>query len=136
LEVIFIENRISFGRAALTESKAKPDFLFPGRTEYANELFDKGLLTMLGVKSTCKDLWRQVLTEAARIGTKHLLTLETSIGRGQTRQMQQHLLQLVIPRKLQSTYSAAQVPDLIDLETFIRLVRDREVVCPALMGRD
>jgi hypothetical protein len=91
---------------------------------------------MLGVKSTCKDLLRQVLTEAARIGTKHLLTLETSISRGQTRQMQQHRLQLVIPRKLQSTYSAEQVPDLIDLETFIRLVRDREVVCPALMGRD
>jgi hypothetical protein len=135
LEVIFTENKIHFGRAALTEGKAKPDFLFPGRTEYANELFDKGLLTMLGVKSTCKDRWRQVLTEAARIETKHLLTLEAAISRDQTRQMQQHHLQLVIPRKLQSTYSAEQVPDLIDLETFIRLVRDREAVCPALMGR-
>jgi hypothetical protein len=69
---------------------------------------------MLGVKSTCKDRWRQVLTEATRMDTKHLLTLETAISKDQPRQMQQHGLQLVVPRKLQSTYAADQIGVLME----------------------
>lgn len=125
--MIFAKNEIRYDRAAATEGKAKPDFLFPGRKEYTNQSFDSGLLTMLGVKSTCKDRWRQVLTEAARIETKHLLTLETAISRDQLRQMQDHSLQLVVPRKLQLTYATDQLPALMDLQTFIALVRDREI---------
>jgi hypothetical protein len=33
---------------------------------------------MLGAKTTCKDRWRQVLTEAIKIPHKHLFTLETA----------------------------------------------------------
>jgi hypothetical protein len=125
LEVVFTEIKVSYDRAVVTEGKAKPDFLFPSGEEYRNEYFDANLLTMLGVKSTCKDRWRQVLTEAARIDTKHLLTLETAISKDQTRLMRQHRLQLVVPRKLHSTYSADQVAALMDLDGFIRLVQER-----------
>ena len=127
LELVLMHNEIGYDRAAQTEGKARPDFLFPGGKEYRNASFESHLLTMLGVKSTCKDRWRQVLTEAARIDTKHLLTLETAISQDQTRQMQQHRLQLVVPRKLQPTYSAEQITVLMDLGSFIRLVRDRQV---------
>ena len=126
LEVVFTQNNILCDRAALTEGKAKPDFLFPSGKHYRDEHVDARLLTMLGVKSTCKDRWRQVLAEAKRIEAKHLLTLEAAISKDQTREMQQHNLQLVIPRKLQATYAADQLPHLIDLDTFIRLVRDRQ----------
>jgi hypothetical protein len=127
LELVLMHNEIGYDRAAQTEGKARPDFLFPGGKEYRNASFESHLLTMLGVKSTCKDRWRQVLTEAARIDTKHLLTLEAAISQDQTRQMQQHRLQLVVPRKLQPTYSAEQITVLMDLGSFIRLVRDRQV---------
>lgn len=127
LEVVFTQNNILCDRAALTEGKAKPDFLFPSGKHYRDEHVDARLLTMLGVKSTCKDRWRQVLAEAKRIEAKHLLTLEAAISKDQTREMQQHNLQLVIPRKLQATYAADQLPHLIDLDTFIRLVRDRQL---------
>jgi hypothetical protein len=126
LEVVLAANGIRYQRAAATEGKAKPDFLFPGGREYADSSFDASLLTMLGVKSTCKDRWRQVLAEAARIPLKHLLTLETAISRDQTRQMQEHHLQLVVPRKLHATYSPEQIPGLMDVDTFIRRVRRRQ----------
>ena len=81
---------------------------------------------MLGVKSTCKDRWRQVLAEAARIQRKHLFTLETSISLNQTNEMQANLLQLVVPRGLQDTYSEQQRTWLLDLAGFITLVRGRQ----------
>jgi hypothetical protein len=126
LEVVFIQNKIRYDRAAATEGKAKPDFLFPGGKEYRDASFDPVLLTMLGVKSTCKDRWRQVLAEAKRIENKHLLTLETAISRDQTNQMQEHRLQLVVPRKLHSTYSPEQASTLLDIDAFTRLVRYRQ----------
>lgn len=132
LEVVFADNQILYSRTAATEGKAKPDFLFPGGRHYHDPALDAGLLTMLGVKSTCKDRWRQVLAEARRIDTKHLLTLEAAISRDQTKEMQQHHLQLVIPRPLHATYGPEQIPALMDLNTFIRLVHNRQLGMQAL----
>ena len=47
LELVFTEHALRYDRAAVTEGKAKPDFLFPGGKDYRNELFDAELLTML-----------------------------------------------------------------------------------------
>ena len=126
LEVVFTEKQIQYDRAAATEGKSRPDFLFPGSTHYRDNSFDPANLTMLGVKSTCKDRWRQVLAEAKRIETKHLLTLEAAISKDQTMEMEHHNLQLVIPKKLHQTYSPDQATRLMDLATFIQLVRDRQ----------
>ena len=59
---------------------------------------------MLGAKSTCKDRWRQVLSEAQRIPNKHLLTLEPGISENQTDEMQAKRLQLILPAQLHATY--------------------------------
>src|SRR5262249_19070271 len=76
LEHLFTSQGVLFVRTPVTENKAKPDFLFPGAAHYHDSRFDPVNLTMLGVKSSCKDRWRQVLSEADRITDKHLLTLE------------------------------------------------------------
>ena len=81
---------------------------------------------MLGVKSTCKDRWRQVLAEAERIENKHLLTLETAISTQQTDEMRAKKLQLVLPRPLHQTFSPAQQSWLMDVQGFIELVRQRQ----------
>ncbi|WP_217999780.1 type II restriction endonuclease, partial [Pseudomonas tremae] len=107
LELLFAENGLRYARTAVTENKAKPDFLFPGMAEYHNPAYDSLKLTMLGVKSTCKDRWRQVLAEADRINNKHLLTLETAISTHQTDEMASKCLQLVLPRGLHQTYTPA-----------------------------
>lgn len=108
LEFLFKECGIRYSRSPVTESKAKPDFIFPGKDEYHDNTFNTSLLTMLGVKSSCKDRWRQVLAEADRIERKHLLTLETAISKSQTDEMRTKKLQLVLPRALHSTYFKEQ----------------------------
>lgn len=126
LELLFGENGLRYKRTAITENKAKPDFLFPGVAEYHDPTYDALKLTMLGVKSTCKDRWRQVLAEADRIEGKHLLTLETAISTQQTNEMAAKRLQLVLPRGLHQTYTAAQQAWLMDISSLTALVRERQ----------
>ncbi len=126
LELIFANAGLRYKRTAVTENKSKPDFLFPGVTEYHDSTFDPSGLTMLGVKSTCKDRWRQVLAEANRIEHKHLLTLETAISDNQTNEMKEKNLQLVLPRKLHSTYNSVQQEWLIDLASFTQTVKAQQ----------
>jgi hypothetical protein len=128
LEHMFIGCGIQYTRTAVTENKAKPDFLFPGSTAYHNPAFDPLRLTMLGVKSTCKDRWRQVLAEADKIANKHLLTLETSISTNQTDEMAAKRLQLVLPRGLHATYTPQQQAWLVDVTSFTALVRKRQEI--------
>jgi hypothetical protein len=127
LEKLFQEHGIRYSRTATTENKSKPDFLFPSVAEYRNPLCDSLNLTMLGVKSTCKDRWRQVLAEADRIERKHLLTLETSISTSQTDEMASKNLQLVFPRGLHQTYTRSQQEWLMDVSAFTDLVRTRQI---------
>ncbi|MCH2238309.1 MAG: restriction endonuclease [Blastomonas sp.] len=126
LEHLFGLLGLKCDRTPVTEGKAKPDFLFPGTAAYQDAAFPAELLTMLGVKSTCKDRWRQVLAEADRIADKHLLTLEPSISTNQTDEMQQRRLQLVLPRGLHETFTASQQGWLMPVSDLVALVRDRQ----------
>ncbi|MFQ5445142.1 MAG: type II restriction endonuclease, partial [Nitrospinales bacterium] len=67
--------------------------------------------------------WRQVLSEAARIKDKHLLTLEPGISENQTREMKANRLQLVIPKNLHTTYRPAQKEWLWNLQDFLQMVK-------------
>lgn len=126
LEAIFRARGLSFARGAETENRNRPDFLFPSVDAYHDPSFQADRLTMLGAKSTVKDRWRQVLSEAARIDRKHLLTLEPGISEHQTRQMQSEGLQLVIPLPLHATFRETQRDQLMSLEDFVCLVAQRQ----------
>jgi hypothetical protein len=126
LEILFKECGIRYSRTPITENKSKPDFIFPGENEYHDVRFDSLRLTMLGVKSSCKDRWRQVLAEADRIDKKHLLTLEAAISKSQTDEMQSKNLQLVLPRALHNTYSNEQQNWIMDVAGFTELVMRRQ----------
>lgn len=122
LSLVFKLNALKYSHGAVTERNNKPDFLFPGASEYHQPNFDAKLLTMLGVKTTAKDRWRQVLSEAAKVTHKHLITLEPAISRNQTEDMKANNLQLVIPEPLYSTFSTDQQKELISLKDFINMV--------------
>lgn len=126
LEAVFTAQQIRYVRGAETENRNKPDFLFPGQNEYRDPLYPEARLTMLGAKSTLKDRWRQVLSEALRIPEKHLLTLEPGISENQTDEMQAKKLQLVVPKRLHNTYRLTQQAWLIDVADFISVVRSRQ----------
>ncbi len=122
LAQLFLEKGIRYSWEPKTENNKKPDFLFPSIDEYKDASFPTDNLTMLGVKTTCKDRWRQVLSEADRIKNKHLFTLQPKISANQTKEMKDSNLQLVIPKAIHSTYTEDQCEWLWDFETFVKRV--------------
>lgn len=126
LMTIFDAHGLRYDSQARTENNTKPDYLFPGEKEYRDEEFPSNLLTMLGVKTSCKDRWRQVLSEAKRIPEKHLLTLEAGISENQTDEMFAHHLRLIIPSGLHATFTASQRNRIIQLGEFIELIQERQ----------
>jgi hypothetical protein len=126
LAFIFESNGVLFSNQGRTERNNKPDFIFPGIKEYRNLDFKGTLLTMLGVKTTAKDRWRQILSEADRIWPKHLITLEPAISKNQTDEMISQKVQLVLPKELISTYDHEQQKNIISFYDFISLVLDKQ----------
>lgn len=123
LAKIFDENNIKYTRGAKTERNNKPDFLFPSIEDYFNTEFPPHLLTMLGLKTTAKDRWRQVIPEADRIPVKHLITLEPAISQNQTDEMVVQNVQLVIPKPILPTYHPNQQKVILAVSDFVEFVK-------------
>ena len=127
LSEIFTAHGLRFeqggGKGFTTENNSKPDFLFPNFESYKNPAFPTEHLHMLGAKTTCKDRWRQVLSEADKITSKHLITLEAAISERQTSEMQSQQLRLIIPKAIHSTYTSTQAKWLLTLETFVESIK-------------
>jgi hypothetical protein len=119
IEALLVAHNISYTRGAVTEHRNKPDFLFPGISEYKNASFPSSKLRMLASKSTSKDRWRQALSEAVRIENKHLITLEPGISQNQTDEMQAKKLRLVIPKAIHTSYKSAQRSWLMSVSDFL-----------------
>lgn len=124
---IFIEERLrenaDFQHQPESDPGKSPDFLFPSERAYKDTAFPTEKLRMLAVKTTCKDRWRQILKEADRIGTKHLLTLQEGVSEGQFKEMVDASVQLVVPSPLVTAYPKTVQPHLQTLESFISQVR-------------
>ena len=125
LVAIFESRNIQFERGCRTENHSKPDFIFPNCAAYHTSSFPAEWLTMLGAKSTCKERWRQVLAEAARIQHKHLLTLEGGISVNQTNEMMSNSLQLVVPNPIHESYLDEQRGWLMNVDQFIVMVEEK-----------
>lgn len=131
---IFTEERlregVDFSHGPESDPGKKPDFLFPSEAAYRNAAFPAARLRMLAVKTTCRDRWRQVLNEADRIGTKHLLTLQEGVSEGQFREMTDARVQLVVPAPLMTKFPKSVQPHLQSLESFIADVRLLGIATP------
>ncbi|MEZ4503569.1 MAG: type II restriction endonuclease [Dehalococcoidia bacterium] len=126
LRALFEMQRVRFSAGPTTEGRRRPDFLFPGIDQYRDPAFPADRLTMLGAKTTCKERWRQVLTEARRLDEKHLCTLEPSISEAQLTEMDEERLTLVVPRSLHETYAPVSRARLLTLTEFLTLVHERD----------
>lgn len=121
LSAVFDANALKYERGGRTENNSRPDFLFPGALEYHNAAIGSPPLRMLGAKTTCKDRWRQVLAEAARIPEKHLFTLETAISENQLREMYASSLVIVSTPTVLATYPTKLIHTTICLNDFIQI---------------
>lgn len=120
VRTIFEEEGLPHSHDAISESNKRPDFLFPSANRYSDPAWPPNRLRMLAVKTTCKDRWRQVIDEAARIPVKHLLTLQQGVSLSQHRQMAASGVRLVVPTTLQGSYPREVRDSLLSLEDFIQ----------------
>ncbi|SHJ30827.1 Restriction endonuclease EcoRII, N-terminal [Dethiosulfatibacter aminovorans DSM 17477] len=129
LKKVFEYNRLKFTAQAKIEGRKRPDFIFPGEQEYVNAMTNIEIdnLTFLGVKTTCKDRWRQILNEADKIEEKHLFTLQQGISKSQLKEMTDYKVTLVVPKVYHNAYPKEYRNDLLDLKTFIRLVKEKQM---------
>jgi hypothetical protein len=126
LSFIFENHGVTFSKGPVTENNNTPDFIFPDIKSYHELQTDDDRLTMLGVKTSAKDRWRQILPEANKISQKHLITLEPSISTQQTEQMRAESVQLIIPESLFASYTASQQTHLMSLTHFIDQVQAKQ----------
>jgi hypothetical protein len=131
VEELLRTHQIPYTRGGVTEGTKRPDFLIPGADRYHDLSWPADRLMMLGAKTTCKDRWRQVLTEADRIPHKHLLTLEAPISPTQLDEMTAAHLTLVIPSGLHSAFPAADRDRLLSVAQAIQLAQRLASGAPA-----
>lgn len=127
---IFTHNELVFEEQAITEDNKKPDFLFPNSECYHNLQFPADDLVVLGAKTTCKDRWRQVLSEADRVDTKYLFTLQQGVSKNQLKEMQDSRLTLVVPHQYISSFPIEYQSTISDLTGFIQMVRKKQESLP------
>ena len=130
LSAIFNAEDLVFEEQAVTEENKKPDFLFPNSECYHNFEFPAEDLTVLGAKTTCKDRWRQVTTEADRVDEKYLFTLQPGISRNQLKEMASEKVLLVVPEDHIQTFPKEYQGSLSTLSGFINLVRQKQERMP------
>ncbi len=126
LSELFSKNDLVFEEQALTEGKKRPDFLFPNSSCYHNFEFPAKDLVVLGAKTTCKDRWRQVLSEADRVEEKYLFTLQQGISLSQLKEMSDAKLTLIVPKPYIQSFPKAYQNQLKDLSEFIGIVKRRQ----------
>lgn len=119
LATVLDEEQVAYETGRTTEGNRRPDFLFPSFSDY-----HAGRPTlMLGVKTSVKERWRQVLDEAARIPDKHLFTLAEGVSDEQFRQMKEARVHLVVPAANVSRFPTSVRPALLTLADFVTMVR-------------
>ncbi len=123
---LFLREGLQFEHGAVIERGKRPDFLFPGARAYEDPSTPAESLTMLAVKTTCKDRWRQILNEASRIPRKHLLTLQEGVSEGQYAEMLEAQVVLVVPSPLHDKYPRSVRSQLLTVQDFVDRVRGLE----------
>jgi type II restriction enzyme len=82
---------------------------------------------VVGLKTTCKDRWRQILNEGTKVPTKHLLTMQRGISSNQLGEMVNAGVSLVVPSILHRLYPTGSPMPLKSIDAFIEDVRKATV---------
>jgi EcoRII C terminal/Restriction endonuclease EcoRII, N-terminal len=123
--VEFILRRANIPFEMRPKIDGNPDIVIPSREAYYDESYPLQRLLVVGVKTTCKDRWRQVLNEGKRVPNKYVITIQKGISNNQLREMKMARLTLVVPRQLHRDYPRNPEISLLDLEQFVESVQSR-----------
>jgi hypothetical protein len=103
---------------------SKPDIIIPSKAAYDNSSYPLEKLFVVGVKTTCKDRWRQVLNEGKRVRKKHILTLQPGISSNQLTEMHEAGITLIVPKERQKDYPKNHPLTILTLENFVQSVQN------------
>jgi hypothetical protein len=101
----------------------KPDIVIPSEAAYFDTRYPVEKLFIIGVKTTCKDRWRQVLHEGKRLKRKHILTTQKGISPAQLAEMHDANVSLVVPVELHRDYPPNRTISLLSLDDFVTNIR-------------
>ena len=104
-------------------SDGKPDIVIPDERAYFDAAFPIDKLFIVGLKTTCKDRWRQVLNEGNRVKAKHIVTLQPGITSAQLAEMHTAGVSLVVPKSLHKSFPEVRTINLLSVENFIQTVK-------------
>lgn len=119
LETLLAARRVPFERQVETEPGSTSDFIIPGIDAYrglADGASDAVGVLHLGAKSTARERWKQVLSEARLLQRKHLATLDPNLSDASLRSMGDHNVIPVMPERLAALYPEH---DIMHFEGFI-----------------
>ncbi|MDK3157944.1 type II restriction endonuclease [Kamptonema cortianum] len=102
----------------------RPDIVIPSSKAYCDSSYPDEKLIVLGLKTTCKDRWRQVLNEGKRVKSKHLLTLQHGITEAQMNQMEASSVSLIVPSSSHKYFPKSKMGHLLSVENFISKVKE------------
>jgi type II restriction enzyme len=122
VEYMLKQAEIPYERNANVEG-TKPDILIPNTKQYLDRAWPEKKLFVIGIKTTCRDRWRQVLQEAPRIKRKHILTVQKGISPAQLTEMKKAAVRLIVPKELHGDYPKQRRGELMTIATFIEHVR-------------
>ncbi len=125
VEHLLKEAGIAFDAQATIDGKVRPDVILPGKAAYDDAQHPAEKLVILGIKTTCKDRWRQVLNEGRRVAVKHLLTLQPAMSKAQLTEMHEAKLQLIVPAPLHGAYEVPEGFRLLTVQRFVEEMQRR-----------
>jgi len=101
----------------------RPDIVIPGEAAYFDQSWPEDKLFVVGLKTTCKDRWRQVLYEGHRVRAKHIVTLQPGISEAQLSEMHAAGVSIVVPKSLHKSFPLDHPISLLSVESFIKTIR-------------
>jgi hypothetical protein len=107
LETLFTARELPYERQVQTEPGSNSDFILPGLDAYraigSSAGVEAGVLH-LGAKSTARERWKQVLSEATKLRRRHLATLDPQLSHASLHAMAELNVVPVMPARLGALY--------------------------------
>ncbi len=85
-----------------------------------------GERTVMGAKTTCRDRWLQIVTEAGRADFKYFFTKQLGLTSHQLKEMESLHVGLVVPMSNIGLFSAEFCEKISSLAGFISMVKERQ----------
>jgi hypothetical protein len=113
--------------AVRPEIEGRPDIVIPGDLAYRDDSYPVEKLFVVGVKTTARDRWPQILKEGPRVPRKHLITFQRGMAVSQLKEMRDAGIVLVVPEPFHKMYPPEKISGvpILSVEGFVNSVQER-----------